>query len=128
MRSQTLLILTFFFLTGNISTAQTLEGNWKGTSLCQIKNSSCRDENVVYHIPKNSGNNSYRVSAGKIIEGKENDMGTLVFSFDPKQQILYLIDSVQQVRWEFKVTGKEMHGTLTSEGKLYRIIDLKRED
>ena len=55
-------------------------------------------------------------------------MGTLDFSFDPKQKILYLIDSVQQVKWEFKVTGKEMHGTFISRGKLYRIVDLKRED
>ena len=128
MRSQTLLMLTLFLLIGKISTAQPIDGNWKGTSLCQIKNSSCRDEIVVYHISKNSGANSYRVSASKIIEGKENDMGTLDFSFDPKQKILYLIDSVQQVKWEFKVTGKEMHGTLTSRGKLYRIVDLKRED
>ena len=128
MKSQTLLTLTLFLLIGKISTGQTLDGNWKGTSLCQIKNSSCRDEFVVYHISKNSGNNSYRVSASKIIEEKESDMGTIDFSFDPKQKTLYLIDSVQQVRWEFKVTGKEMHGTLTSRGKLYRIVHLKRED
>jgi len=128
MKSYTLLTLTLLLLIGNFSTAQTLDGNWKGTSVFQTKNSSCRDEIVVYHISKNSGNNSYRISASKIIEGKENDMGALIFSFDPKRKILYLIDSVQQVKWEFKVMGKEMHGTLTSKGKLFRIVDLKRED
>ena len=128
MKIKTLLVLIFLLALGKISIAQPLVGVWKGTSLCQIKNSQCHDENVVYHISKNSGANSYRVSASKIIEGKKNDMGTLDFSFDPKQKILYLIDSVQQVKWEFKVTGKEMHGTLTSRGKLYRIVDLKRED
>ena len=128
MKSQTLLLHALFLLFGKISPAQTLNGNWKGTSLCQIKNSPCHDEIVVYHISKDSGSNSYLVNAGKIIEGKENDMGALNFSFDPNQMILFLVDSVQQVKWEFKVTGKEMHGTLISKGKLFRIIDLKRED
>ena len=96
--------------------------------MCQVKNSSCHDEAVVYHISKNSGSNLYLVDAGKIIDGKENDMGTLNFSFDPKQMILFLVDSVQQVKWEFKVIGKEMHGTLISKGKLYRIVELKKED
>ena len=128
MKIKTLLVLTFLLALGKISIAQPLVGVWKGTSLCQIKNSQCHDENVVYHISKNSNGDSYQVDASKIIDGKENDMGTLNFSFNAQQKILYLIDSVQQVKWEFKVTGKEMHGTLTSRGKLYRIVDLKRED
>jgi len=128
MKSQTLLLLTLLLLCGSISAAQNVNGNWKGTSLCQVKNSSCHDETVVYHISKNSGSNLYPVDAGKIIDGKENDMGTLNFSFDPKQMILFLVDSVQQVKWEFKVIGKEMHGTLISKGKLYRIVELKKED
>ena len=128
MKSQTLLLLTLFLLFGKISTAQSLNGNWKGTSVCQIKNSQCHNEIVVYHISKDSESNSYKVDAGKIVDGKENDMGTLKFSFDPKQKILLLVDSVGQVKWEFKLTGNEMHGTLISKGKLYRIVDLKRED
>jgi len=34
--------------------AQSIEGVWKGTSLCQIKDSPCHDETVVYHISKDS--------------------------------------------------------------------------
>ena len=128
MKIKTLLVLTFLLALGKISIAQSLVGVWKGTSLCQIKNSQCHDENVVYHISKNSNGDSYQIDASKIIDGKEDDMGTQNFSFNAQQKILYLIDSVQQVKWEFKVTGKEMHGTLTSRGKLYRIVDLKRED
>ena len=128
MKIKTLLTLTFLLALGKNSIAQSLVGVWKVTSLCQIKNSQCHDENVVYHISKNSSGDSYQIDASKIIDGKEDDMGTLNFSFNAQQKILYLIDSVQQVKWEFKVTGKEMHGTLISRGKLYRIIDLKRED
>jgi hypothetical protein len=128
MKIKILLVLTLLLTIGKVSTAQTIAGDWKGTSLCQVKNSSCHDESVVYHILKGSGSESYQVSASKIIDGKENDMGTLNFTFDPHQKILFLIDSVKQVRWEFKLTGKEMHGTLISKGSLFRIIDLKRED
>jgi hypothetical protein len=118
----------FFLLIGNLATGQSLEGRWKGTSICQIKNSPCHDEKVIYHISKKAENNSYQIIASKIIEGKENDMGTLIFSYDPKETMLYLIDNDQDVKWQFKVTGNEMHGTLTSGGKLFRIIDLKKED
>jgi hypothetical protein len=128
MKSHILIFFTLFLLFGKISNAQTLDGDWKGISVCQIKNSSCHDEIVVYHISKNNGNDLYLIKAGKLIEGKENDMGTLNFSFDPKQKTLFSIDSVQQVKWDFKVTEKEMHGTLIYKGKLFRIIDLKKED
>lgn len=128
MKSQTLLLLTFFLVFGKISNAQSLTGNWRGTSVCQVKNSPCHDEIVVYHISKDGEGNSYKVDAAKIIDGKEDDMGTLNFSFDPKQKILFLIDTVAQVKWEFKVTGNEMHGTLISKGKLSRVVDLKKEN
>jgi len=55
-------------------------------------------------------------------------MGTLNFTFDPQLNILVSVDSANKIRWEFKVTGKEMHGTLMSKGNLSRIIDLKKED
>jgi len=67
---------------GEISIAQSLVGDWKGTSLCQVKNSPCHDENVVYHISKICSGDSYQIDASKIIDGKENDMGTLNFSFN----------------------------------------------
>ncbi len=59
---------------------------------------------------------------------KENDMGTLNFAFNRQLKILFLVDSTKQVKWEFKLTGKDMHGTLFSKGNLYRIINLKREE
>jgi hypothetical protein len=123
-----LLLLTSFLILGKISTAQSLTGIWKGTSFCQVKNSGCHDETVVYHVSKASGSNAYQISASKVIDGKENDMGTLNFTFDPQQKILLLIDSVKQIKWEFKITGKQMHGTLISQGILFRKIDLIKAD
>jgi hypothetical protein len=127
MKIKILLAFTLLLALGNISTAQSLAGAWKGTSLCQVKNSPCHDEIVIYHISKDSGN-SYQVDAGKIIDGKESSMGILNFSFDRQKKILFLTDTVRNSRWEFAVSGKKMHGTLISKGILIRIVDLKREE
>jgi len=78
------------------SIAQSPAGTWKGTSLCQIKNSSCRDEQVIYHILNDKGSDSYQIDAGKIIDGREIDMGTLHFNFDPRQQILFLNENLSR--------------------------------
>jgi hypothetical protein len=75
MKIKTLLVLTFLLALGKISIAQSLVGVWKGTSLCQIKNSPCHDENVVYHISKNSSGDSYQIDASKIIDGKGERYG-----------------------------------------------------
>ena len=131
MKKQLLTLMTAVLLltcTGKASNAQSLVGTWKGTSLCQVKNSPCHDEIVVYHISRDGGNNSYIVNASKIIDGKENEMGTLKFSFNPQQKMLNLVDSVAEIKWEFSVSDNEMHGTLISKGNLYRVVDLKRED
>ena len=60
--------------------------------------------------------------------GKRTIWESLNFSFNAQQKILFLVDSVKNVKWEFKISGKEMHGTLISKGTLFRIIDLKKED
>lgn len=128
MKIKLVLLCVFLLALGKFSTAQSIIGVWKGKSLCQVKNSPCHDESVVYHISKNSRANSYLVNASKIIDGKENDMGPLNLTYDPQLKILFLVDSVKQIRWEFKLAGKEMHGTLMSNGNLFRIIELKKED
>ena len=55
--------------------ADKIAGTWKGTSICQVKQSACHDENVVYHISKKSAN-VYTIQASKIVNGAEDDMGT----------------------------------------------------
>jgi hypothetical protein len=128
MKVRILLLLTILLALGKVSTGQSLIGTWKGTSICQQKNSPCHDEVVVYHISKADSANLYQVSASKIIDGKESDMGILNLRFDPQLKTLSLVDSVKQVMWEFKITGNEMHGTLVVKGNLFRIVDLKKED
>ena len=128
MNFQRSILLLFILIFGKTVTAQSFEGIWKGTSLCQIKNSPCHDEVVVYHISKDSNGRSYEVIANKIIDGKEDYMGTIPFTYDSKQKVFVSVDSVRNARWEFKITGSAMKGTLMYKGDLFRIIDVKKEN
>jgi len=128
MKFQRSILLLFILMFGKTVTAQTFEGVWKGTSLCQIKNSPCHDEIVVYHISKDSTGKSYEVIANKIVDGKEDYMGTIPFTYDSKQKVFVSVDSVRNARWEFKITGSAMKGTLLYKGDLFRIIDVKKEN
>src|SRR6187397_922772 len=61
-----------------------LVGIWQGTSICQVKNSPCHDEAVVYHISKGNVADSFIIQANKIVNGVEEDMGTLHFNYNAK--------------------------------------------
>jgi len=128
MNFQRSILLLFILILGKTVTAQSFEGIWKGTSLCQIKHSPCHDEVVVYHISKDSNGKSYEVIANKIVDGKEDYMGTIPFTYDSKQKVFVSVDSVRNARWEFKITGSAMKGTLMYKGDLFRIIDVKKEN
>jgi hypothetical protein len=111
-------------------TTDKIEGIWKGTSLCQVKQSACHDESVVYRISKKSAN-LYTMQASKIVNGAEDDMGTFdSVVYDESKQILRFTMKDQQGRsavWLFKVDGMQMHGTLTmNENTLFRIVELKK--
>lgn len=128
MKFSRLILPLFVLLVGKSASAQSFEGVWKGTSLCQVKNSPCHDEIVVYHISKNSTGKLYEMNADKIVNGKEENMGTLSFTYDDKQKAFVSVDSVYNDRWEFKITGNTMKGTLMYKGDLYRVVEVKREN
>ena len=112
------------------TTADKIEGTWKGTSICQVKQSACHDENVVYHISKKSAN-LYAIQANKIVNDAEEDMGTFdSVVYRATQQTLNFTMKDNQGRnsvWLFKLDGAQMHGTLTiNENTLFRIVELKK--
>ena len=111
------------------TTSDKIEGIWKGTSLCQVKPSACHDENVVYHISKKSAN-VYTIQANKIVNGAEVDMGTFdsVVYNEAKQTLTFIMKDRQGRSnvWLFKLDGMQMHGTLTQENTLFRIVELKK--
>jgi hypothetical protein len=126
-----LTILIFFILCLNLKTnlfAQTnIEGVWRGSSICQVKNSPCHDEQVVYYISKDARKNTFRVDANKIVNGKEDFMGELFFVYDSVKQTFICDDVERGARWEFQIKGQEMKGKLIHKDELFRLIDIKRD-
>ncbi len=107
-----------------VAFSQSFVGTWKGTSLCQVKNSPCHDEVVVYHVTKANAN--YEVVANKIVNNEEQYMGTIIFTFDESRKIYVSRDTVRNAEWEFTLSGNEIKGTLVYKNELYRLVDVKR--
>src|SRR6476659_5343055 len=121
MLKSTLLYFLIPYLVINSSQAQTglnkadtlLIGTWKGTSICQIKNSPCHDETVVYHISKNRGDDTFYINASRIVNGAEVEMGILPFVYNKKTKQL---TSTAYGIWTFNVEGDKLEGTLLVQG------------
>ena len=132
MKKKIFFYLLFFYLIANCCNAQNsvtqidtlLSGTWKGTSLCQVKNSPCHDEIVVYHVSKNKGADTFYITANKIVNGAEEEMGILPFTYNEKTNQLI---STSYGTWTFTVEAGKLEGTLISRGSLYRIINLTKQ-
>lgn len=84
-----LLILTMvFFVCAQTSTIEKTSpiGNWYGDSVCQIANSPCKTEKVVYRIIQMDETAKFAMQADKIINEKPEYMGTIEFRFDEATQ------------------------------------------
>jgi hypothetical protein len=104
-----------------------LVGEWRGDSTCVAKNTACRDETVIYRIAKIPEKSGYlSVSADKIVNGNAVNMGTLEFRYDQDRDLL--ICEYSQGRWQFKVDGRKMEGTLTrADNSVFRSVILRKE-
>jgi hypothetical protein len=102
-----------------------ITGIWKGTSLCQVKNSPCHDETVVYYITQVQGMDTFNIAANKIVNGKEEEMGVIGCKLDRKNN--RLLSSSYNGLWTFNFKGKVLDGTLYHNGNLYRIIKLTKQ-
>lgn len=103
-----------------------MTGDWTGQSICQVKSSPCQDEIAVYHISKGEQPGIYHFIMNKIVNGKEEDMGVLDYTFDTATGTLSSVDNKRKITWTFKVKNKAMNGTLVYNNVLYRIIKLSR--
>lgn len=109
--------------------ADPITGTWRGSSLCQIKDSPCRDEIAVYHVSRLTPT-TYQFQMNKMVNGKEEEMGPLVFTWNDTLKTLTAVNKSSRGdgHWSFQLKGNTMHGTLTVEkNTLYRIIDLKKD-
>jgi hypothetical protein len=120
-----LAIVIFILLSTGVVNGQSVKpdsispGVWKGKSICQVKNSTCHDEVVVYYITKGKTPNSFYIAANKIVNGSEEEMGTLHCVFDPKKN--ELTSTENNNLWTFKLDNDKLNGTLVDQKSLYRM-------
>lgn len=128
-----LLIITVFSCNAQKADSAGIAGVWKGTSLCQVKNSPCHDESVVYYFTKSAKDETlYSLQANKIVNGKEEEMGVLDFVYDNTKKTLTCNMTGRQDRtsvWLFNLDGNKIHGTLTIDGNtLYRLVEVQKTE
>jgi len=101
-----------------------LFGDWTGESICQVKNSPCHDEKVVYHLSRGSETNVVNISADKIVDGKAVNMGQAEYKYDKDAGTLVNHDHGS---WKLTIKGNRIEGTLMlPDGTLYRKLALTK--
>jgi hypothetical protein len=105
-----------------------LAGNWIGESICQVKDSACHDEKVIYRVTEPDAAGKLTIDADKIVNGQPQDMGVLDCTYERAGQKITC--EISNGIWEFTVKGNEMTGTLKLKDKdktLFRKISVKKE-
>ncbi|HEV3218905.1 MAG TPA: hypothetical protein VGZ48_03995 [Candidatus Acidoferrales bacterium] len=103
-----------------------LVGDWSGNSICQVRESACHDEKVVYHLSEAAGKPGWvTISADKIVNGTPVNMGSSDYKYDSGKKTL-TDESVRGI-WKFSIAGERMEGTLTlPDGRLFRRVSLSK--
>ena len=109
----------------NGSTDQ-LVGTWQGRSLCVTAIPACTDETVVYRIRRTRPHEeAFAIQADKIVDGKDEPMGTIACRFESARQLLMC--PMRGARWRFRWDGSSLVGVLIdSDGSLFRVIHVQR--
>jgi hypothetical protein len=101
-------------------------GDWRGESVCVVRESACHDEDSLYHVaklPEKPGWVSMKLD--KIVNGKPVTMGTMDCSYDAVRRSLMC--NFPRGVMRFTVTGNKMEGTLTlADGTPWRKLSLKK--
>ncbi len=65
-----------------------LVGVWTGDSICTPVRPACRDEKAAYHIALADRADAISMTMNKVVDGKEETMGTLIFEVDARARTL----------------------------------------
>jgi len=124
------ILLTLLLFTASDDPRAAVLGDWHGTSICTKEaGPACHDETVVYHVTPGNDADVVLLQANKIIDGKEEDMGTLEFHLDfAAHRMVAEFHSRRSSRWTFEWNGDVMKGTavLLESGAIGRNVNVKR--
>jgi hypothetical protein len=103
-----------------------LLSDWSGLSVCQVRESSCRDEESLYHITRVAEKlNWFLMKGDKIVDGKPITMGTVECRYDSAKSDLTC--DLPRGLLRFTIHANRMEGTMTlPDGSLWRKINLTK--
>jgi hypothetical protein len=101
-------------------------GDWRGDSICVVRESACRDEDSLYHVTKLAGKPGwFSMKLDKIADGKPVTMGTTECSYDSAKRAL-TCEFLRGVL-RFTIQANKMAGTMNlTDGTLWRKITLSK--
>jgi hypothetical protein len=85
-------------------------GVWRGTSVCRLRPSSCKDEVALYRITRGKTSDSLSVDGRKIVNGQEVQMGILACRLDTSGA--QFTCSAPNGVWHFSIRGDSLVGEL----------------
>ena len=108
---------------------QELIGHWVGTSICTAVRPACHDETASYWVKENKSENVITIDAGKIVDGKDESMGTSDFRIDWKTHTLSgSLGPNGQATMTLVWSGSTMTGTMKQpDGQVIRNIRLSKQ-
>ena len=112
--------------TASVDPESAIVGDWRGESVCQVRESACHDEDSLYHLSKVAEKpHWYSLRGDKIVDGKPVTMGTIDCLYDGEKHSL-TCDYPRGVLL-FTIEGSKMTGTMTLQDKtLWRKLTLKK--
>lgn len=105
-----------------------LTGDWRGDSVCVIRESSCQNEKAVYHVAAVSGKPGLvAITFNKMVNDRMITLGTLECQVDRSKASVACEYSIGV--WLLEYKGNKMQGTLTLTDKtLFRRVTLTKDN
>jgi hypothetical protein len=122
------LALTALLFLAAADPRQPILGHWTGSSKCTAVRPACHDEIASYYIKPGPKADVVTMVLDKVVNGKEEWMGTDDFHVDFEKQTLNLVMAQNGSVWTFTWSGDTMTGTAKeADGRIIRNISLTKQ-
>jgi hypothetical protein len=125
---KTTLALTALLFLGAADPRQPILGHWTGSSKCTAVRPACHDEVASYYLKPGPKADVVTMVLDKVVNGKEEWMGTDDFHVDFEKRTLNLVMAQNGSVWTFTWSGDTMTGTAKeADGRIIRNISLTKQ-
>lgn len=103
-----------------------LVGNWRGDSICAVRNSACVDEKALYHVKKLGQPDHYSLQGDKVVNGEPINVGTVDCVFMSEKAMLAC--ELPKSFIHLTLNGARLEGTMSlPDGTPWRNISLEKD-